>query len=152
MFANLRLAAFAVALLPLTALAAGEPISFTNLNVAAMPGMAAAYPTVTSTAEDAILSASAECCAAVELHTHLEDNGILRMRKVDSVPLKAGVPTVFKSGGLHIMFIGFKKQPAPGDTLPVTFRFAHAPEQTVTFAVVSPQALHESADSPKHHH
>ena len=143
MSTSLRILAFAAALaLPLMANAATAPaptVTFDQRTIAITPGSnAVALPTVTSTHDDAITGADAPCCTAVELHTHEMDGDIVRMRRVQQVPLTADTPTVFQHHGLHIMLIGLKKPLSEGDTIPITFHFLHAPDQTVTFTAVTP--------------
>lgn len=139
--------ALAVVLFPLIALAC--PANFTQLTIPVTPGVnASAYPTVISEHDDALIGAESACCDAVELHTHMKEDNVLRMRRVDKVELKAGKPTVFASGELHVMLIGLKKPLTEGRKIPITFHFAHAPDQTVTFTA---GRLHDGADSHKHH-
>jgi len=56
-----------------------------------------------------LVSAHSNISKAVELHTHKKEGGMMRMRRVDSIAIKAGSKTVLKPGGLHIMFIGLKQ-------------------------------------------
>ncbi len=137
---------------PALAFACHEPVAVTNATIPVAPGeVAVSYPSITSPIDDVLLGASSPCCKAVELHTHEMDGDVMKMRKVDAVPLKAKVPTLFQSGGLHLMFIGLKKPLKAGDVVPVSLRFGHVGEQKVNFTVGAPR-LQESKDSPKHQH
>ncbi len=50
-------------------------------------------------------SVSPKFAARTELHTHINDNGVMRMREVkDGVPLPAGQTVELKPGSYHIMF------------------------------------------------
>lgn len=99
----------------------------------------AAYPAFTSTQDDAITGVQSPCCRSVELHTHEMDGEIMRMRKVDSVPLPAGQTVQFRSDGLHVMLLGLIRPLRSGEQVPLTFTFAHAPAQTVRFTAVAPK-------------
>ncbi|MBN2753193.1 MAG: copper chaperone PCu(A)C [Rhodospirillaceae bacterium] len=57
---------------------------------------------------DALIAASAPVSAVVELHTHVNDGGMMRMRQVDRITVPAQGRTELKPGGLHVMFIGLK--------------------------------------------
>lgn len=139
-------------LAPTLSLACDDAINAVNATIPITPGeVAAAYPIFTSKADDVLLSASSPCCKAVELHTHTMEGGVMQMRQVERIPLSAGIPTVFNQGGLHLMFIGFKKPLTAGSKVPVTFTFEHAGKHSVNFTAVAP-GLHPAADSPKHHH
>ncbi len=49
-----------------------------------------------------------------EIHSHLHENGVMKMRQIDSVEIPAGETANFKPGGLHIMLFGV--QPLADDT------------------------------------
>lgn len=107
---------------------------------------AVAYFTAHSTSDDAILSASSDCCEAVELHEHTMDNGVMRMRRVERVALPAGKDVQFAPHGLHVMLIGMKHPVALGGTIPLTLHFAKAPAQRIGITV----AKESPATSPTH--
>lgn len=135
-----------------TPVVAQAEIAFTNPSIATPPGKnAVAYFTVKSDAADTILSASSPVCAAVELHTHTMDGDVMRMRRVPSVELPAGEAITFAPHGLHVMLIGLKAPLTPGQAVPVTFRFAQAPEQTLNLTVPHAPHLHDGHQSPTGH-
>ena len=57
----------------------------------------------------ALVEARSNVSKAVELHTHTREGGMMRMRRVKQIDIKAGAETELKPGGLHIMFIGLKQ-------------------------------------------
>ncbi len=86
-------------------------------------------------AADKLVSASSDVSKSVELHSHVDDKGVMRMRKVDTIEVPASGVTELKPGGFHVMFIGLK-QPLKDDTLfPVTLKFEKAGEVKVEFKV-----------------
>jgi periplasmic copper chaperone A len=86
-------------------------------------------------AADKLVSASSDVSKSVELHSHVDDKGVMRMRKVDAVDVPAGGMTELKPGGFHVMFIGLK-EPLTDDTrFPVTLKFERAGEVKVEFKV-----------------
>jgi hypothetical protein len=85
--------------------------------------------------DDALLGATSACCKAVELHTHVKDGDVVRMRKVASIPLPAEDMVMLRPGGYHLMLIGLKKPLKDGDSVPVTLQFKHAPEQKIELMV-----------------
>lgn len=94
-----------------------------------------AYLTITSPEADQVIAASSPVAKAVELHTHQEEGGILRMRKLSKVPLKANHPLVFQPGGLHIMLIGLRESLKEGERFPLSLRFGSGAEETVEVVV-----------------
>lgn len=80
-----------------------------------IPGrtMTAAFMEIHNTAaNDAVLtSASLEGAGSVEIHTHTHENGVMRMRQVFELPIKAGESVTLEPGGLHLMIFGITKLP-----------------------------------------
>lgn len=64
-----------------------------------------------------IVRASFAGAEVVELHDHIHENGIYRMRPVAEISLKAGQETLLRPGGLHIMLIGLKAPLAEGSKI-----------------------------------
>lgn len=71
----------------------------------------------------ALVDARSSVSKVVELHTHKKQDGMMRMRRVDEIMVKAGSETVLKPGGLHVMFIGLKQQLSPGDKVDLELIF-----------------------------
>jgi len=67
----------------------------------------------------AVVSVACEAADKAELHEMKNENGMMRMSPVKSIPLPAG-KTELKPGGLHIMIFGIKQRPAVGDHVNVT--------------------------------
>lgn len=85
---------------------------------------AAGFFTVQNKGGDArLVSASSPISDTVEIHTHLEEDGVMKMRRVDGVDLPAGATIEFKPGGYHIMM--FNTVLADDQTeAPVTLTYA----------------------------
>lgn len=75
---------------------------------------------------DVLQSASSPVAGVVELHTHLHDNGVMRMRQVPEIVIPAQQKVALQPGGLHIMLIDLKAPLKVGDTVPLTLRFETA--------------------------
>lgn len=58
-----------------------------------------------------------------ELHTHLNEGGVMKMRPVPAIHIKAGGETVLEPGGLHVMLIDMKKPMKEGDKVALTLGF-----------------------------
>ena len=63
----------------------------------------------TTDSDRAVISAQSDVADKVELHTHLHEGGVMKMREVDKIDIPAGAETVLEPGGLHIMLIGLKQ-------------------------------------------
>ena len=72
-----------------------------------------------------------------ELHTHVEENGLMLMREVEGgLPVPAGQKLELKSGGpLHVMLIDLNQKLKVGDSFPLTVTFEKAAPRTVIVKV-----------------
>ncbi|MDE1951289.1 MAG: copper chaperone PCu(A)C [Betaproteobacteria bacterium] len=69
------------------------------------------------------------------LHQSVSKNGVMEMLHVDKVVIPAHGSMAFKPGSFHIMLMQPKKGVKPGDTVPITLKFAGGEAMTVNFDV-----------------
>ncbi|PWC39243.1 copper chaperone PCu(A)C [Azospirillum sp. TSO35-2] len=91
--------------------------------------------TNTGTTEDRLVAASTPVAEKAELHTHINDNGVMRMRPVDGIAVGPGAPVKLAPGGLHVMLLGLKQPLVKGAHFPLTLRFEKAGSVEVEVAV-----------------
>lgn len=85
---------------------------------------AAAYFDIINTGgADELLSAASPVSSPVELHTHLHEDGIMKMRKVKTVKIQGQHTTAFHRGGLHVMMFNTAII-AETKSVPLTLTFA----------------------------
>jgi len=84
---------------------------------------------------DRLVAASTPIARTVELHTHIRDGEVMRMRPVADIPLPAGQTVHLRPGGLHVMLIGLTEPLRQGATVPLTLRFERAGEVTVQLEI-----------------
>jgi copper(I)-binding protein len=81
----------------------------------------------TSSQDDMLIGVSSAISKRTELHTHIRDGQIMRMRRVEGgIKIPKGSTTQLKPGGFHIMFIGLHKALKKGDAFPLTLSFKKA--------------------------
>lgn len=115
---------------------------------AGMARAGAAFMIIHNTGADEVLvSASAQVSDKVELHTHVHEGGVMKMRAVPRIPLPAGQTTELKPGGRHVMFLGLKAPFKKGQTFPLTLSFKQAGSVTVPVEVGRAGAM-----GPMQHH
>ena len=73
---------------------------------------------------------------ATELHTHLNEGGVMKMRPVQAIEIKAKGEAVLKPGGLHVMMIDLKVPMKEGDSVPITLTFDDGSSKQVDARVV----------------
>ncbi len=52
---------------------------------------------------------------SAELHNHIHEHGLMKMRRADGIEIKAHGSTILKPGGFHIMLISLMKQLSIGE-------------------------------------
>ena len=94
--------------IPFGAALAGD-ISVDDPFARASAGMArvgAAFMTLRNAgSDDKLVSASSPVAEHVELHGHIKDGDVMRMRSVESIDVPAGGSVQLAPGGLHLMLI-----------------------------------------------
>lgn len=83
-----------------------------------------------SDAPVSLLSATANVSNVVELHEHVNVDGMMQMRQIPKIDIPAQGATVLQPGGLHVMLIGLKQKLKAGEQVPVTLNFSNG--ETVT--------------------
>ena len=100
-------------------------------------GSGVGYLTIRNTGStpDRIVAARSAASRAVELHTHIRDGDVMRMRPVQAIDLPAGQEVRLAPGGLHLMLIQLVAPLRQGERVPVTLVFERAGEVEVQLLV-----------------
>ncbi|MCC6455709.1 MAG: copper chaperone PCu(A)C [Caldilineaceae bacterium] len=97
-----------------------------------------------------LLSAESPAASAVEIHTTINDNGVLRMRQITGgITLEPGKSIHLTPGEMHLMLVGLAAPLVEGDTVDVTLHFEAADDLTFTAPVVAMDDL--PADGEESH-
>ena len=86
-------------------------------------------------AEIALIKASSDVAKTVELHEHVHEGGMMKMRQVPKITVPAKGSTVLKPGGYHIMLIGLQRKIKAGDKIELALEFDNGTIETVTSTV-----------------
>jgi len=87
-----------------------------------------------------VVKADNPASRVTELHTHLNEGGVMKMRPVPAIDIKAKGEAVLKPGSLHVMMIDLKAPMKEGDVVPITLTFDDGSAKTVDAKVVRPMA------------
>ena len=87
---------------------------------------------------------------ATELHTHLNEGGVMKMRPVPAIEIKAKGEAVLKPGGLHVMMIDLKAPLKEGDSVPITLTFDDGSSKQVDARVVKATAAPAPTEHKQH--
>lgn len=78
------------------------------------------------TAEDVLTAAASPRANRIEIHTTGMQDGVMRMRRIDTLPVPAGGSVAFEPGGLHLMLFGLTQPLQAGTRFPLTLTFEKA--------------------------
>ncbi len=84
---------------------------------------------------DRLLSAASPAAAKVELHVHINEGGVMRMREVPAYEVPAKGSFELKPGGAHLMFVDIRRPFKEGEKVPVRLKFEKAGEAGAEFHV-----------------
>ncbi|WP_305072714.1 copper chaperone PCu(A)C [Propionivibrio sp.] len=70
-----------------------------------------------------LVRADSPAARIVELHTHLNENGVMKMRAVPHIEVKSHSQTELKPGSFHVMLIDLTAPLNEGDKVPITLEF-----------------------------
>lgn len=91
-----------------------------------------------------LVKAESAAAKTVELHTHLNEGGVMKMRQVQAIEIKAKGETALKPGGYHVMMI----DPAAlkeGEKVTLTLGFDDGSSKKVEAEVRKPMPMMPAA-------
>lgn len=95
-----------------------------------------AYMTITNAGPtDALTAVSTPIAATADLHQTIDDNGVMKMRPVQSLPIDTGKTVTLAPRGYHVMLTNLKQTLKAGDSFPITLTFQKAGKITATAKV-----------------
>lgn len=116
---------------------------------------AAAYMEVRSAQNMALAGATSAAAGRVEMHESTTEAGVMRMRALPSIELRAGETVKLAPGGMHLMLVDLRQPLKAGDKIPLTLRLRHAGAAGgKSFKTLDLELEVRSAPpaSPSHHH
>lgn len=75
---------------------------------------------------DSLVAASSPAAGRVEIHTHIKDGDVMKMRRLESLDLKPGETRVLAPSGDHFMLFDLKAPLKVGDAIKLTLTFENA--------------------------
>jgi periplasmic copper chaperone A len=70
-----------------------------------------------------LVEASNPASKVTELHTHLNEGGVMKMRQIPFIEVKANGEAELKPGSLHVMLIDLTAALKEGETIAITLKF-----------------------------
>jgi periplasmic copper chaperone A len=84
---------------------------------------------------DTLVSAASPVAGRVEVHTHTQEDGVMKMRRLDALPIAAGSSVVLGPAGHHLMLFDLKQPLKEGDRIPVTLVFEKSGPVTLDVSI-----------------
>jgi copper(I)-binding protein len=94
--------------------------------------------TLTSNTDTTLTSVESSVSDSIEIHSMTMDNGVMKMRMLDELALKAGKPTELAPGGYHLMLFDLKKALKAGEEVSFTLHFKDAQGKETVLNLNSP--------------
>ncbi len=89
-----------------------------------------------------LIAASSDIADRVELHTHINEDGMMKMRQVEEIVIKAQNTAVLQPGGYHVMFLNLKQPLKEGQSVAIRLYFDNG-EQIEVAAPIKKVAMHK---------
>jgi copper(I)-binding protein len=103
-----------------------------------------------SDVDHAVVAASSPAAKVTELHTHINEAGVMKMRQVERIDVAAHSQTVLEPGGLHVMLMGLSGDLKQGQDVTITLTLDDG-SQTMVSAPVRKLQLHMQSGSKMDH-
>lgn len=91
--------------------------------------------------EHFLVAASTPAAAAVELHMHTADDGVMRMRRIAHIHLPPKQTVSLEPGGLHIMLFDLQQALKEGTEVPITLEFSDGSKKEISAQVRSVKSM-----------
>ena len=110
--------------------------AYARASIPNVPNSAAFFVIKNNSDKDiAITSANSDIAEKNELHTHIKENQMLKMMKIEKLVVPAKSSLELKSGGDHIMLMGLKKELKVGDEINLELSFSDGDKKSIKVPV-----------------
>ncbi|WP_025565348.1 copper chaperone PCu(A)C [Psychromonas sp. SP041] len=112
----------------------------------------AAFFTITNNTNKNVnlVAVQSDIAEQIQIHTNINEDGLMKMRQVDTIMIKANSSTSLQPGGYHVMFLGLKNDLIEGQSIKLTLYFDNGEQIKVNTPVQRINASHEMSGK-KHH-
>ena len=110
--------------------------AYARASIPNMPNSAAFFVIKNNSDKDiAITSANSDIAKKNELHTHIKENKMMKMMKIEKLVVPAKSSLELKSGGDHVMLMGLKKELKVGDEINLELSFSDGDKKSIKVPV-----------------
>jgi len=107
---------------------------------ATAPGqeVGAGYMTLLSKKDTTLVSVESNAADSVEIHSMTMENGVMKMRSLKELPLKANQPEKLEPGSFHLMLFDLKKPLKAGEKVEFKLNFKDGKGKSSALNISSP--------------
>ncbi len=98
----------------------------------------AAYMTITSASDTSLVNVESSASDSIEIHSMSMENGIMKMRMLEQLDLKAKTPNKLAPGGFHLMLFDLKNPLKAGETVSFSLHFKNEAGKETLVTISSP--------------
>ena len=110
--------------------------AYARASIPNVPNSAAFFVIKNNSDKDiAITSANSDIAEKNELHTHIKENKMMKMIKIEKLVVPAKSSLELKSGGDHVMLMGLKKELKVGDEINLELSFSDGDKKSIKVPV-----------------
>ena len=110
--------------------------AYARASIPNVPNSAAFFVIKNNSDKDiAITSANSDVAEKNELHTHIKENKMMKMMKIEKLVVPAKSSLELKSGGDHVMLMGLKKELKAGDEISLELSFSDGDKKSIKVPV-----------------
>ena len=110
--------------------------AYARASIPNVPNSAAFFVIKNNSDKDiAITSANSDVAEKNELHTHIKENKMMKMMKIEKLVVPAKSSLELKSGGDHVMLMGLKKELKVGDEINLELSFSDGDKKSIKVPV-----------------
>ncbi len=101
------------------------------------------YGEIQAVKTDRLINISTSFASVAELHEHINDDGVMRMREVEGgLTLNPDQPIMMRPGGHHIMLMGLYERLIAGKVIDLKLEFESGQILDISVPVVSIKKMH----------
>lgn len=110
--------------------------AYARASIPNVPNSAAFFVIKNNSDKDiAITSANSDIAEKNELHTHIKENKMMKMMKIEKLVVPAKSSLELKSGSDHVMLMGLKKELKAGDEINLELSFSDGDKKSIKVPV-----------------
>lgn len=97
-----------------------------------------------------LVAVKSDVAERTELHTHINEDGLMKMRQVEKIKIQAHEQTTLQPGGYHVMLLGLKSPLIEGEMINLILYFNNGDEVKIAVPVQK-ITMSKNMSDKKHH-